>query len=242
MNEKKRKEAAASLLKDMETTTVRMRKLIVAMPPHDLLGYIYAQHMMKAMAGQCAEEHREANGPDDLVNENQFLLEYVLAVLASDAAPASVTFDEARCAELFELGRKLRKQAIFFAIVTSADTKDGVFGPDTANIEFHAKSTWVMIRGNRYQVLEGEFYRYVLMPHDDVLKGVCGVGAADIAEGFQAMADATRSGHADATMEMMKKFEAAQAFAAAQDKPLEDVMEVPCQQAVVRKRHPHPSR
>ncbi|NKJ00984.1 SEC-C metal-binding domain-containing protein [Novosphingobium sp. SG707] len=226
MNEEKRKEAAASLLKDMEATAARMRELIVAMPPHDLLGYIYAQHMMKAMVDQSAEEEqREADGPNDLINENQFLLEYVHAVLASDDAPADVTFDEAQCAELFELSRKLREQAMFFAMATSADTKDGVFGPDTADIEFRAKSTWVMLRGNRYQVLEGEFYSYVLAPHNDVLKEVYGVGAADIAEGFQAMADATRSGHADAIMEMIKQFEAAQAFAAAQDRPLEDVME-----------------
>lgn len=226
MDEQKRKEIAASLLKDMEATAARMRELIVAMPPHDLLGYIYAQHMMKAMADQsAAEEQREADGPDDLINENQFLLEYVHAVLASDGAPADVTFDEGRCAELFELGRKLREQAMFFAMATSADTKEGVFGPDTADIEFRAKSTWVTLRGNRYQVLEGEFYSYVLAPHNDVLKEVYGVGAADIAEGFQAMADATRSGHADAIMEMIKQFEAAQAFAAAQDKPLEDVME-----------------
>lgn len=226
MDEQKRKEVAASLLKDMEDIAARMRELIVAMPPHDLLGYIYAQHMMKAMADQsAAEEQREADGPDDLVNENQFLLEYVHAVLASDGTPSDVTFDEARCAELFELSRKLREQAMFFAMATSADTKEGIFGPDTADIEFRAKSTWVMLRGNRYQVLEGEFYRYVLTPHNDVLKEVYGVDAADIAEGFQAMADATRSGHADAIMEMMKQFEAAQAFAAAQGKPLEDVME-----------------
>ncbi|GGF67454.1 hypothetical protein GCM10007301_28940 [Azorhizobium oxalatiphilum] len=226
MDEHNRKAAAASLLKDMEATAARMRELIVAMPPHDLLGYVYAQHIMKAMVDQSATEgRREADGPNDLINENQFLLEYVHAVLASDAAPADVTFDEGRCAELFELGRKLREQAMFFAMATSADTKDGVFGPDTADIEFRAKSTWVMLRGNRYQVLEGEFYRYVLMPHDDVLKEVYGVGAADIADGFQAMADATRSGHADAVTEMIKQFEAAQAFAAAQDKPLEDVME-----------------
>ncbi len=226
MNEEKRKEAAASLLKDMEATAARMRELIVAMPPHDLLGYIYAQHMMKAMVDQRAEEEQpEADGPNDLINENQFLLEYVHAVLASDDAPADVTFDEAQCVELFELSRKLREQAMFFAMVTSADTKDGVFGPDTADIEFRAKSTWVMLRGNRYQVLEGEFYSYVLAPHNDILKEVYGVGAADIAEGFQAMADATRSGHADAIMEMIKQFEAAQAFAATQDKPLEDVME-----------------
>jgi len=226
MAEKKRKEDAASLLKDMEATAARMRELIVAMPPHDLLGYIYAQYMMKAMADQNAiEQQREADGPDDLINENQFLLEYVHAVLASDATPAEMTFDEAQCVELFELGNKLREQAMFFAMVTSADTKDGVFGPDTAEIEFRAKSNWVMLRGNRYQVLEGEFYRYVLAPHNDVLKEEYGVGAADIAEGFQAMADATRSGHADAVMEIKKQFEAAQAFALAQDKPLDDVME-----------------
>jgi hypothetical protein len=226
MNEKKRKEIAASLLKDMETTAARMRVLIVAMPAHDLLGYIYAQRMMKAMADQSAtEERREADGPDDLINEIQFLLEYVHAVLASDAAPADVTFDEAKCAELFELGRKLREQAMFFAMATSADTKDGIFGPDTAEIEFRAKATWVMLRGNRYQVLEGEFYRYVLEPHNDVLVEVYGVGAADIAEGFQALADATRSGHAVAIMEMQKQLEEAQAFAAAKGKPLEDVME-----------------
>lgn len=226
MNKKRLKESADALLKEMEATAARMRELIVAMPPHDLLGYIYAQYMLKAMTDQSvAEEQPEADGPDDLINENQFLLEYVHAVLASDDAPADVTFDEAQCAELFELSRKLREQAMFFAMATSANTKDGVFGPDTADIEFRAKSTWVMLRGNRYQVLEGEFYSYVLAPHSDVLKEVYGVGAADIAEGFQAVADATRSGQADAIMEMTKQFEAVQAFAAAQDEPLEDVME-----------------
>src|SRR3546814_3763595 len=82
-----------------------------------------------------------------------------------------------------------------------------------------------MLRGNRYKGLEGEFYSYVLAPHNDVLKEVYGVSAADIAEDFQAMADATRSGHANAMMEMMTQFEAAQAFATAQNKPLDDVME-----------------
>ena len=226
MDEKKRKEAAASLLKDMEATAARMRELIVAMPPHDLLGYIYSQYVMKAMADQgLSQAQDEADGPDNLINENQFMLEYVHAVLASDVAPADVAFDEAQCAELFECGRKLREQAMFFAMVTSADTKEGIFGPDTADIEFRAKSTWVMLRGNRYQVLEGEFYRYVLAPHDDVLQEVYGVGAADIAEGFQAMADATRSGYADAITVMLRQFEAAQAFAAAQGKSLEQAME-----------------
>lgn len=226
MDEKIRKVAAASLLKDMEVTAARMRELIVAMPPHDLLGYIYAQHMKQAIAHQSViQGQQEADSPDNLINENQFLLEYVHAVLASDVAPAVLSFDEGLCADLFELSCKLREQAMFFAMATSADTKDGIFGPDTSDIEFHAKSTWVLLRGNRYQVLEGEFYQYVLAPHDDVLKEVYGVSASDIAEGFQAMSDSTRSGHANAIMVMMGEFEAAKAFAVAQGKPLEHVME-----------------
>ena len=225
-NDERLKEAAASLLKEMEATAARMRALIVAMPAHDLLGYVYAQHMMKAMAEQSASDANDgAVGQDDLISENQFLLEYIHAVLASDVAPEDVTFDEAQCAELFDLSRQLREQAMVFAIASSADKKTGVFGPDTADIEFRAKSNWVILRGNRYQVLEGEFYSYVLSPHDDILNEVYGVGAADIAAGFQAMANTARSGHADAIMEMKKQFEAAQAFAAAHDGPQEKAME-----------------
>ncbi|MGB3211309.1 MAG: SEC-C domain-containing protein [Desulforhopalus sp.] len=224
--EQKRKEAVAILLKDMETTAANMRALIVGMPPEDFLGYIYAQLMMKMMAGSGATSaERDTDGPDDTFNEIQFLLEYVHAVLASDSAPAEVEFDEAQCAELFVISRKLREQAMFFAMASSADTEYEDFGPYTADIEFHVKSTWVLLRGNRYQVLEGEFYRYVLAPHDDVLKEVYGVGATEIAEGFQDMANATRSGQANAIEEMMKQFESAKGFAAEQEKPIEDVME-----------------
>lgn len=226
LSDTKRGKAAASLLNDMETTAARMRELIAAMPPQELLGYIYAQYMLRAMVDQSdAREQHEARGQDERNNENQFLLEYVHAVLASDVEPAETTFCEAHCAELFELSTKLRKQALSFAMATSADTKDGLFGPNTAPIEFRAKFAWVNVRGHRYPVLEEEFYRYVLTPHNDVLKELYGVGAADIAEGFQAMANATRSGHHDAIAELSKQLEAAQTFAAEQNKPLERVME-----------------
>jgi len=224
--ELKRKETVVTLMKDMETTATDMRALILGMPPEDLLGYIYAQRLMKMMmdSGETSAEH-DTNGPDDTINETQFLLEYTHAVLASDAAPDKVEFNEAKCAELFALSCKLKDQAMFFAMASSADTENKDFGPYTADIEFHIKSTWVLLRGNRYQVLEGEFYRYVLAPHDDVLKEVYGVGATEVAEAFQDMANASRSGHADAMEEMVKQFEAVQNFAMEQEKSLEDIME-----------------
>lgn len=71
MDDKKRKEAAASLLKDMEATSARMRELIVAMPPHDLLGYIYEHRVMKAMTDQrAAEEQCQTDAPDGSRSES----------------------------------------------------------------------------------------------------------------------------------------------------------------------------
>lgn len=224
--EKKGKDAVVALLKEMERIAADMRVLIVGMPPEDLLGYIYTQRLMSTMRGMDkTSSENENNGSDDTINETQFLLEYVHAVLASDIAPDVVEFNEAKCAELLALSNKLREQAMLFAMASSADTENQDFGPDTADIEFHAKSAWVLLRGNRYQVLEDEFYRYVLAPHDDVLKEVYGVGASEIAEGFQKMANDARTGQANATEEMMKQFEAAKAFASEHDKPLEEVME-----------------
>jgi hypothetical protein len=221
-----RKKAASTLLKDMESIAARMRDLIVAMPAKELLGYLYAQHLMKSLAtARRASGDPEADGPDTSIDDNQFLLEYVHAVLASCPAPEHIKFDEAAGAELFTLGRKLKEQSMFFAMATSADTKDGLFGPDTANIEFHAKTSWVLLRGNRYQVLEGEFYGYVLAPHDDLLKEVYDVSVAEIAAGFQRMADSARTGQAYAFEEMINQFQAARAFATAEGKPLEDAME-----------------
>ena len=224
--EDKLKESVTSLMRDMEAIATRMRELIVGMPPHDLLGYIYAQRMIKRVSDQSiTKEESEAQGPDDLINQNQFLLEYIHAVLAADPAPDKVEFSEEKCAELFELSSKLRNQAMCYAMASSANKKDGAFGPNTADIEFHAKSSWVLLRGNRYQVLEGEFYRYVLEPHDEALKEIYGIGAKEVAAGFQAMADAARTGQALAIEAMMTQFQAAHAFAAARGKPLEEVME-----------------
>jgi len=82
-----------------------------------------------------------------------------------------------------------------------------------------------MLRENRYQVLEGEFYDYVLAPHDDVLKEEYGVGSAEIAADFQDMANASRSRQTDAIEEIQKQQKAAVTFAIKQKKPLEEVME-----------------
>lgn len=58
MDENSRKQAAASLLEEMTVIAHRMRELIIAMPPHDLLGYIFASdfhqhHVARLTLNQC---------------------------------------------------------------------------------------------------------------------------------------------------------------------------------------------
>lgn len=98
------------------------------------------------------------------------------------------------------------------------------FGPNTRTLLFHALSTWVLIRGARYQVLEGEFFNFALDPHDDALRRTYGVGAQEIAIGIQALADAVRVGHDHAVRAIAKSMEDAQHFVASRGQSIEEGM------------------
>jgi hypothetical protein len=224
MNEEERLRVVASSLDEMQAIALRMRELIAAQSPMDLLGYIYAQQMMTAAreSERADEEPQDAAEARDQINERQFLLEYVHAVLVSSPSTEVQVLDERACAELFACVEKMMAAAMFHSMATSAGTTDGAFGANTADIEVRAKSAWILLRGNRYQVLEGEFYAFVLAPHDTALKETYGIGANDVAAGFQDMADAVRTGQMDAAQMMDKQLEAAQEYADKRAKPLKE--------------------
>ncbi|WP_323949885.1 YecA family protein [Aeromonas caviae] len=222
-SETQREAVTLELRVEMERTAAKIRSLVVKMPPKELLGYIYSQRIMGVMAGSLSS--LDESGSNDNINDIQFLLEYVHAVLASDRAPSEVEFHEADCVELFSLSNKLRQQAMIFAMASSVGSSNKEFGSATADIEFHAKTAWVLLRGNRHQVLEGEFYRYVLAPHDDVFNEIYGISSNDIADGFQEIADSYRLGFDRAINGMMDQYGAVQELSAQQGKPLEEVMD-----------------
>ncbi|WP_421291054.1 YecA family protein [Aeromonas taiwanensis] len=222
-NEEQREAVVLELRKEMERTAAKIRSLVVKIPPKDLLGYIYSQRIMGVMAGGLSSPDKIDT--HDSINEIQFLLEYVHAVLASDNAPSEVEFHEADCVELFSLSNNLRQQAMLFAMASSIDSPNKEFGSATADIEFHAKTAWVLLRGNRHQVLEGEFYRYVLAPHDDIFNEIYGIGSNDIADGFQEIADSYRLGFDNAIRGMMGQHGTVQKFSTQQGMSLEEAMD-----------------
>lgn len=218
--------ALASSRERMEALAEQLRGLIASQPPHQLLGYLYGQRLMGAMRDGEDAAAGVPHGPDkDAINQLQFVLEYVHAVWAGTPGLPDGRLDEAVANQIIEVAEELRARSMSHCLVSAARTESGVFGASTAEIEFIAKTTWVMLRGNRYQVLEEEFYSYVLAPHDDALRRVYGIPAQDIARGFQRMADSVRMGHMQAALAIEEQMAAAARFAAAEGIPAKAAVE-----------------
>jgi len=183
-------EQAEELRAVMETLSLKVRDLVLLQPPIQLLGYVRSQFQMANMAG-WDEEH----GPDrDVLKSFQLALEYLHAVWASHSPlPEETTpLDSAAAETLLQTLEELANATAMYCMASSAASPAG----DTRSeaFEFQAKFAWTLIRGHRYQVLEGEFFRYVLAPHAEALREAYGMDPDEIAEGIQAISDAFRSG------------------------------------------------
>jgi hypothetical protein len=210
-------------MEEMQELAAKLFEIVSDMPPKELLGYIYSQRALSAMFAM--QDAKGAAAWAQRIDSDQFLLEYIHGILASSTVNKDIVFDETKAEAVFEIAEKLRSCAMTFAIASSNATDEGIFGRKTGEIEFRAKSGWVLLRGHRYQVLEQEFYAYVLKPHDKVLREVYGAGSDEIAAGFQAMADASRTGQSDAFEKLSLKFEETRAFADANGLSLEQATE-----------------
>jgi hypothetical protein len=204
--QQKLQKAANDLRVEMEQSAQQIRELILAQPPSGLLGYLWAQLFLGALKHQ---EKDGSGGPDkDLIKQFQFVLEYVHAVWSCHAGQfVAGSVDEAKAAQLLKECDELSSKAMFYAMASSQINKASEFGEVSSSVEFHAKSAWTLIRGHRYQVLEDEFFRFVLAPHNEALKKAYGVDAPFIAEGIQAITDSIRGGYSDAVAKIWERME-----------------------------------
>lgn len=203
--------SADQLKEEMERLSDEVRILILAQPPIKLLGYLMGQFHIVIMSGvrEAGDEYR----PDkEAIKTFQLALEYAHAVWSchADLVDEIVALDENRAGELFKVLDELATTTMFYCMASSAANADPGRGPRSADVEFHAKTSWTLIRGHRYQVLEAEFFRFVLAPHEDALRTAYGMGADEIAAGIQGIADAMRTGFSTATERMMDGMERAE--------------------------------
>lgn len=208
--------AADGLRQEMEALSLEVRDLILLQPPLQLLAYLLAQLQMSVIAAVSAAGD-DARPDKEAIKSFQLAAEYAHAVWSchSDLPEESGPFDEAKAVELFQVLEKLEAKTIMYCMASSAANIEDKGNHQSADTEFRAKSSWAFIRGHRYQVLEGEFFRFVLEPHDDALREAYGIGFDEIAAGIQNISDALRTGFSHAVEKMSERMD--QAYAQVED-------------------------
>jgi hypothetical protein len=219
--QQKLEKAANDLRVEMEETAKRIRQLVLAQPPSGLLGYLWAQFFLGAVT------QKENGRPErDLIKQFQFVLEYVHAVWACHGGQfVDGQVDEAKAAQLMKECDELSSKVMFYAMASSQLSNASDFGEVSSDVEFHAKSAWTLIRGHRYQVLEEEFFRFVLAPHEEALKKAYGADASLIAEGIQSIADSFRGGYSDAVAKIRERMEQSHVLVEDENITLHDAIE-----------------
>ena len=193
------------LRKDMERQSLQVRDLILEQPPVHLLGYLWAQFYMGVLAGHRKKDE-DSTPNNELIEKFQFALEYVHAVWSCHAqlADEKTLLNRSKADELFEVFETLKNTTMMYCMVSSGANIESEGARRIADIEFHAKSAWVLNRGYRYQVLEEEFFTFVLEPHADALRTAYGLEFHAIAAEIQAIAITMRAGISDAIQKIQK--------------------------------------
>lgn len=191
--------AHAKMQGELEAMSEELRLAVLECDPKQLIGFHWSQLLM----GQMVPVDEQAQDAADAqavaraaLDDVMFSLEYVHAVLSSHKADEyGESADSDVVHAVLGLATKLRKRAMMYCLVAARRMPDGLFGPETSTVAMQAMTSWVTIRGHRYQALEAEFFEFVFEPHDDALRAAYGVGAKEVAAGIQAAVDATRFGY-----------------------------------------------
>lgn len=186
---------------DQELTDLRhicdeIRSKILKHSPQQLIGGLWSTMLMSLISK--FDDDGDGSLPNVSADEKHvlFVMEYLHATYAAEGVPdaeAALPVDETVLKELLELSDKAISHVFRFGFGSMAKQ----FGDKTAN--FHSLhstilTNWVLIRGRRYQVMEGEFFSYVLQPHDDVIQELYGVSASNLSGEIQAAVSAIREG------------------------------------------------
>lgn len=214
------------VLNDLKAKCQRIRELIRPMMPQALVGYLWAQVLMSLMGRHDPDQDGDGL-PSFSPNEQSllFAMEYVHATVSVDGLPSSFDeFDETAANQVVELSQEALALCFQYAMI---GTHKGTIAPrfEDERLAFQILSNWVLIRGRRYQVMEEEFFQYVLLPHDEAIKETYGIGSAELAKELQKAADAPRVGFDNARTRMIEIMELVDSDQAAEPTDMQATIE-----------------
>lgn len=155
----------------LESAAARLRDTILGCAPKPLLAFLWQQ------VGTADIQ------PIDIT----MAMEYVHAVLSSHAEHAWGTDTSVDAMHIvLRVMADVRHASIRYCQLVNDEDREGEFAHHSGELHFLALSNWLFSRAYRYGVLESEFLKFALEPHDDTLRQAYGVDAATIADGLQA--------------------------------------------------------
>ncbi|MCC8430243.1 hypothetical protein LJ725_14805 [Reyranella aquatilis] len=208
---------------EIEALALKIRELIIAQPPIELLGYVWAQFAVRRL--KESRDIEEQPSDSDLTRQFQHTLEYMHAVWSTTPGHyPTKKLDESKAKELLICCSSMANTAMMHAMASSVTSASAEFGTESRTVEFQAKTSWLIIRGHRYQVLEKEFFEFVLAPHDDALQQAYGTDSHAIALGIQTISDSLRVGFSNATLAMQDNFAKHQSLSATRNLSKEEAI------------------
>ncbi len=196
-------------LSELRDVCDQIRSKILKHSPQQLIGGLWSTMLMSLISK--FDDEGDGNLPNVSADEKHvlFAMEYLHATYAAEGLPDAATstpVDEVVLKELLELSERAIGHVFRFGFASMAKQ----FGDETANfhqLQSTILTNWVLIRGRRYQVMEEEFFSYVLQPHDDIIQELYGISASDLSREIQAAVAAVREGIDRAREEITKLME-----------------------------------
>ena len=166
----------------LESTAARLRDTILGCAPKPLLAFLWEQ-----VGTHDPSADQDTPMGDVKQIDIAMAMEYLHAVLSGYAPDAwgTGTSVDAMHAVLRHMA-DVRCATIKYCQVVNMEHREGEFAHHSGELHFRALSNWIFSRAYRYGVLESEFLKFALEPHDDALRQAYGVDAATIADGVQA--------------------------------------------------------
>ncbi len=188
------------LLAELRENCHELRKLINSQRPTHLIGYLWSMVLLSLMSKSKEEDD---SLPPVTGDESEIIIamEYVHAVISTDGIHDSYPDKlDSRVGDLV-IERSKRILSICFQIqmISGLAEDNENYIESLAGLKFRIFTSWVAIRGKRFQCTEEEFFKLTLSPHTTILQEKFGVSSDQIAAEIQRFADNTRFGMADAT-------------------------------------------
>lgn len=179
--------------------------------------------LLKRAYWEAARHHLGTQSEIEIGQEGMVslrMIDYVQSVVAA-VPPAETARSEVTDQEWVELRSlvenlfmKLNNE--FFLCQGAVKRKDPEFNSDLAEFFYKAQVYWCNIRGQRYLIHNIPFLQEVIVPHDEALKELYGIGAQEFIDGLQKIQHSQISGigdlfeemqifHADLTDELKKR-------------------------------------